>query len=602
MQPSSIRVSVIALCTLAALTACKQEPPVSQADPLPPDIDTDGAEAAGAENGLTGGMAQVNRPETLNPERLARLNTSMGSLPRVGARNYASVQRSPLPKLNSTLPPLPRLIWPQAPNRRLTPSSAAASAPKPSEAAASTNSAVVPNLPSSAPATAAPEMASPSSSRTLPQRLAQTSPAPVDLQGHWSQPLVTALVNAGIIQGFADGSFQPDAAITQEQFTSMVQRAFPNEEIDPTQIPLTPGMTRAEAAKVIYQALADQGKIAPLAATVAMQNQPFSPEPSLAQPATSASPAESPEAAAPTSPAAATAQPPELSTTVSGDRLQQSPLQLDTPEIVQPEVVNFEASPMPGTAESSVSNQGSNQGSNQESPVAPLVQPESATPVPQASNPAALSVAVMGEVQRPGAYRLSSAGDRQPTLLQAIQMAGGVTPTANIREIQVRRGEANQTVTLDLWQILQSGALSQDMLLQPGDTVMISRAADLTEKNDSPRPAATDRIQVSVVGDVSKPGRLDLPSNTPASQAILASGGLSGQDRKAELIRLNANGTIARRAIAINAVQSGNEATNPVLHNEDVILVYRAAIPLASEATPSTLASLLGVLPTPSAF
>lgn len=47
-----------------------------------------------------------------------------------------------------------------------------------------------------------------------------------DLEGHWAKEFIEVLQAQGIILGFPDGSFQPDAAMTQAQFAAVLQRAF----------------------------------------------------------------------------------------------------------------------------------------------------------------------------------------------------------------------------------------------------------------------------------------------------------------------------------------------------------------------------------------
>ncbi|MCT7987666.1 peptidoglycan DD-metalloendopeptidase family protein [Laspinema olomoucense] len=49
-----------------------------------------------------------------------------------------------------------------------------------------------------------------------------------DLEGHWAREFIEVLQAEGIILGFPDGSFQPDAAMTQGQFAAVLQRAFPD--------------------------------------------------------------------------------------------------------------------------------------------------------------------------------------------------------------------------------------------------------------------------------------------------------------------------------------------------------------------------------------
>ena len=61
-----------------------------------------------------------------------------------------------------------------------------------------------------------------------PQSYADT--LPTDIQGHWSEPFVTSLVNQGVISGYPDGTFKPDKAISNAEFLSLTLKAM-NETV-----------------------------------------------------------------------------------------------------------------------------------------------------------------------------------------------------------------------------------------------------------------------------------------------------------------------------------------------------------------------------------
>jgi len=60
------------------------------------------------------------------------------------------------------------------------------------------------------------------------------TPAPVmaqsftDVQGSWAQGCISELSQRGIISGYPDGSFRPNAPVTRAEFASMVGKAFPS--------------------------------------------------------------------------------------------------------------------------------------------------------------------------------------------------------------------------------------------------------------------------------------------------------------------------------------------------------------------------------------
>lgn len=48
----------------------------------------------------------------------------------------------------------------------------------------------------------------------------------VDLEGHWAAPAIEAARQAGLVQGFTDGSFRPDVGLTRAQTVVMLNRLF----------------------------------------------------------------------------------------------------------------------------------------------------------------------------------------------------------------------------------------------------------------------------------------------------------------------------------------------------------------------------------------
>lgn len=192
-------------------------------------------------------------------------------------------------------------------------------------------------------------------------------------------------------------------------------------------------------------------------------------------------------------------------------------------------------------------------------------------------------IAVVGEVFRPGAYEFEGGQNKgRTTVTQVVQTAGGIKPSADIRKIQVRRltrrGD-EQLIDLDFWRLLQSGDLSQDLVLQQGDTVIIPVAtettpgelAQLTAANFSP-----NEIGVNVVGEVASPGLLTVSPNTTLNQAVLAAGGFTNRAKEVvELIRLNPDGSVTQRQVEVNLTEGIDSQRNPLILNNDVVIVGR---------------------------
>lgn len=231
-----------------------------------------------------------------------------------------------------------------------------------------------------------------------------------------------------------------------------------------------------------------------------------------------------------------------------------------------------------------------------------------------------INIAIIGEVYRPGPYTLQggvartgeagtpgsggSSNSSPTTITRAIQVAGGIKPQADIRQVQVvrpTRAGTPQVFESDLWQLLNAGDLQQDAILQEGDTVFVPVATALTPAEISQAASASfspDTIRVNVVGEVRQAGVVELPPNTPLSQGILAAGGFNNtraQRGSAELVRLQDDGTVVREAIPVDFSEGIDAENNPLLRNNDVIIVNRNGLASVSDAI-GTVVNPLGGL------
>jgi polysaccharide export outer membrane protein len=80
-------------------------------------------------------------------------------------------------------------------------------------------------------------------------------------------------------------------------------------------------------------------------------------------------------------------------------------------------------------------------------------------------------VYVSGQVKTPGVYRLRN----ETTLLQIIPMAGGFTDWANQKKILIIRKEdgKDKRITVNYKKILKGDAPESNIILRPGDTVIV---------------------------------------------------------------------------------------------------------------------------------
>jgi polysaccharide export outer membrane protein len=234
-----------------------------------------------------------------------------------------------------------------------------------------------------------------------------------------------------------------------------------------------------------------------------------------------------------------------------------------------------------------------------------------------------IEVALVGEIYRPGTYKIApggtannagtegqqttnvEGGNLPPRLGDALRTAGGIKPLANIRQIQVQRETwdgQTKTINVDLWELLQAGAKNQNLILQEGDRITIPTADKIAEGDAQQIAAASfspDTIKVNVVGEVTTPGPVEVPPNTPLNQAILAAGGFNQSRAKTgsvQLVRLNPNGTVSKRKIEVDFAENPSEENNPTLHNNDVIVVGRSTTAAVGDTVGAVLSPVFAPL------
>ncbi len=221
--------------------------------------------------------------------------------------------------------------------------------------------------------------------------------------------------------------------------------------------------------------------------------------------------------------------------------------------------------------------------------------------------PRPIRVAVVGQVERPGIYSLttSEASTAEgvvntisglPTVVDAIQKAGGITQNANLRGVVLQRrlpgteSELSHKQTeLDLLDLVLDGNQSQNPFLFDGDTIRISKAEETPEEamelaavNLSPQV-----ISVNVIGEVLKPGSVQLQANTPLVQAVLAAGGPKNwraSTGDVELVRINRNGSATLKKFRIDLEEGASNEKNPPLRDGDSVKVNRSTLARASDA------------------
>jgi polysaccharide biosynthesis/export protein len=181
-------------------------------------------------------------------------------------------------------------------------------------------------------------------------------------------------------------------------------------------------------------------------------------------------------------------------------------------------------------------------------------------------------VNVAGEVQRPGSVQLrslttttfktsgssvTSGLEGVPTLSSALTESGGVTRNADIRQVTLRRtlpGGETTTVTVNLWDAIWSDKQPEDLVLRAGDAIFVPKlpAGEQFDRRLMARSRlAPATVRVRVVGEVTRPGEIQISPDSSLSSAIAIAGGYTkeAKPKEVQLIRLNDKGQIDAQAI-----------------------------------------------------
>jgi len=218
--------------------------------------------------------------------------------------------------------------------------------------------------------------------------------------------------------------------------------------------------------------------------------------------------------------------------------------------------------------------------------------------------PRPVRVTVVGEVQKPGYYSISqdsrqstlgNVGAAQttvvssgwPTLVDAIQRAGGITGMADLSRVSLSRksgGPSMQRVLyrFDFLSSLMGGVASPNPLIMDGDAIDVARSDRVIPSEvliqSGKSNLSADAIAVTVVGEVNAPGLKQVRSNSSLTDAVMAAGDLNQLRADANfirLLRLQSDGNVISLRLRFEPSAPLGSRNNPVLQNGDVIVVAR---------------------------
>ena len=163
-----------------------------------------------------------------------------------------------------------------------------------------------------------------------------------------------------------------------------------------------------------------------------------------------------------------------------------------------------------------------------------------------------IQVFVVGEVQQPGAYTVSSLSH----VSNALAASGGITKIGSLRRIELRRG--NQVAkSIDLYNLLLNGDARGDEQLQPSDVIFVPVIG----------PVA------GVAGDVKRPAIYELASNAESlSNVLRLAGGISafGYSQRVQVERVENHD----KRIALDVDLDQMRSQRVTVRDGDLIKVY----------------------------
>ncbi|MBL0225845.1 MAG: SLBB domain-containing protein [Geobacteraceae bacterium] len=165
-----------------------------------------------------------------------------------------------------------------------------------------------------------------------------------------------------------------------------------------------------------------------------------------------------------------------------------------------------------------------------------------------------IQVFVVGEVETPGSYQVSSLA----TVVNALGAAGGPAKNGTLRSIRVNR-DGKTVADVDLYDLFLTGDRSKDLRLQNGDTIFVPVIGPV----------------VAVAGEVRRPAIYEMNGPMTLFQALKMAGGVtaSGYTGRMQLERLVENRARIVQDIPIDSGNLEDKLPKIVMQDRDMIKV-----------------------------
>ncbi|MCC6475290.1 MAG: SLBB domain-containing protein, partial [Burkholderiales bacterium] len=210
-------------------------------------------------------------------------------------------------------------------------------------------------------------------------------------------------------------------------------------------------------------------------------------------------------------------------------------------------------------------------------------------------------VYVLGEVTKPGLFSNDAGGNSVSgtplalasraslTVTGALQLAGGLRESADVRRIVVTRLGRKEPITINLWQLVVGGDAVQDIPLLPGDVIFVPRGG-IDYQAESLGLVANQARRVRIWGAVSTPGLYDLSPDDDLLSMIARAGGFTKTAITSwvTLSRVDRNGSVTTIKMSVNKKRTLSDPHATVRSHVkpgDLIIVHQSLVKLAAAST-----------------
>jgi polysaccharide export outer membrane protein len=195
-------------------------------------------------------------------------------------------------------------------------------------------------------------------------------------------------------------------------------------------------------------------------------------------------------------------------------------------------------------------------------------------------------VYILGEVLRPGLYTNEANGLLQSenvvsasanlTVVNALQRAGGIKESADIRNLRITRLGGREPIRSNLWQLLVNGDITQDIALQSGDVLYVPKGGSDFDA-DALGLAANQHRRVRIWGAVRSPGFFEMDPSDDVISLIARAGGFTNTATRSWVLlsRINRDGTITTRKISVKrGIHDPDSVARTHLKPGDLVVVH----------------------------